>query len=464
MEKETKSVEKTEVSLSNNEKNSVQEKKPNPEQYGSDSLHELPLENGNKETYKPREEPEPLKHEHMLEADKLFETSNEKNTAVAETKNGKQNEECVVEQNSGSVASIQAEEKGSFPGKEEENPYTETIPASGNKEELNKDAEILDTQLNHTKKVMETKKKHIEDKGVEKVGESNIEEPLPFEKHLADTAVNSAINSENSENLIMQVLESASSPESKDDTHSTKGVDKQKNSKKVNNSFWDVRRAVFVDPLDKEAKYWWAAMIVPKNEIDSSMNCGDVGEGECVVRYFEDNKFSAVSYSELKVFNPKNEPFITFENKYGQEFLNDAGIQSALNYINTDTLPQNFMWSEWAKKEKVDKAKKRGSEDELETHSNQSTPPAIKSRGGEKRVQGRNGKGRGAKNAKGGGNREDYSKTIQELEKDMSGLHEEYMRVLRITSQLAKELWIEQRKGLPSGLAITRQGKRRRYI
>ncbi|OMJ28928.1 hypothetical protein AYI69_g1573 [Smittium culicis] len=58
----------------------------------------------------------------------------------------------------------------------------------------------------------------------------------------------------------------------------------------------------------------------------------------------------------------------------------------------------------------------------------------------------------------------DYNKEIQQTELEMAELHREYMRVLKITSQLAKELWLEEGKTLPSGLALTRQGKRRKYM
>ncbi|OMJ21493.1 hypothetical protein AYI70_g3463 [Smittium culicis] len=113
------------------------------------------------------------------------------------------------------------------------------------------------------------------------------------------------------------------------------------------NSTWEHKQIVFVDPLDRNTKYWWAAMIVPKSEIDSSMNCDAVTENECVVRYFEDNKFSIVPYSDLAVFDINKEPYLRFKESAGSELDLDSGIQLALEYLNSGKLPTDFKWAAW---------------------------------------------------------------------------------------------------------------------
>ncbi|OMJ28929.1 hypothetical protein AYI69_g1574 [Smittium culicis] len=116
---------------------------------------------------------------------------------------------------------------------------------------------------------------------------------------------------------------------------------------KPENSTWEHKQIVFVDPLDRNTKYWWAAMIVPKSEIDSSMNCEAVTENECVVRYFEDNKFSIVPYSDLAVFDLDKEPYIKFKESAGSELDLDSGIQLALEYLKSGKLPADFKWAAW---------------------------------------------------------------------------------------------------------------------
>ncbi|OLY78969.1 hypothetical protein AYI68_g6972 [Smittium mucronatum] len=110
--------------------------------------------------------------------------------------------------------------------------------------------------------------------------------------------------------------------------------------KAADNSIWEHKQVVFVDPLEKDAAYWWAAMIVPKNEIDISMNCGDVGADECVVR-------SVVPYSDLAIFDMSSEPFKTFKENGGDEFASDKGIQAAIEYLFKGSLPTDFMWASW---------------------------------------------------------------------------------------------------------------------
>ncbi|CAJ0750180.1 24085_t:CDS:2, partial [Entrophospora sp. SA101] len=105
------------------------------------------------------------------------------------------------------------------------------------------------------------------------------------------------------------------------------------------------------DPLDKNASFWWPAMIVPNDELDESMdfNC-DLDqlllEGNFLVKYFEDMTYSVVECKGLKHFKLDNEPYLTFVKKAG--FLEHIGVFRALKCIQNNGEPfKGFKWDYW---------------------------------------------------------------------------------------------------------------------
>ncbi|KAF9112606.1 hypothetical protein BGX27_003100 [Mortierella sp. AM989] len=107
------------------------------------------------------------------------------------------------------------------------------------------------------------------------------------------------------------------------------------------------RDVVFVDPLDDKESYWWPAMIVPVPEIDSSMDCTVLNPGECLVKYFEDNKYSVVPFTDLQPFVPTTIPFLEFELAAGQKFLKNGGVVNAMAYLETRKVKRKFSWHRW---------------------------------------------------------------------------------------------------------------------
>ncbi|KAG0053095.1 hypothetical protein BGZ83_001687 [Gryganskiella cystojenkinii] len=107
------------------------------------------------------------------------------------------------------------------------------------------------------------------------------------------------------------------------------------------------RDVVFVDPLDDKESYWWPAMIVPVPEIDSTMDCRVLNPGECLVKYFEDNKYSVVPFSDLQPFVPTTIPFLEFELAAGQKFLKNSGVLNALAYLDAGKVKRKFSWNRW---------------------------------------------------------------------------------------------------------------------
>ncbi|KAG0250919.1 hypothetical protein DFQ27_009133 [Actinomortierella ambigua] len=116
------------------------------------------------------------------------------------------------------------------------------------------------------------------------------------------------------------------------------------------------RDVVFVDPLDDKESYWWPAMIVPIPEIDPSMDCTVLNPGECLVKYFEDNKYSVVKFTELQLFIPTTIPFLEFESNAGQKFLKSGGVINALAYLESGKVKRKFSWQYWgtAKDDELD--------------------------------------------------------------------------------------------------------------
>ncbi|KAF9354678.1 hypothetical protein BGX26_007487 [Mortierella sp. AD094] len=107
------------------------------------------------------------------------------------------------------------------------------------------------------------------------------------------------------------------------------------------------RDVVFVDPLDDKESYWWPAMIVPVPEIDSSMDCTVLNPGECLVKYFEDNKYSVVPFTDLQPFVPTTVPFLEFEEAAGQKFLKNGGVVNAMAYLESGKVKRKFSWHRW---------------------------------------------------------------------------------------------------------------------
>ncbi|PIA18832.1 hypothetical protein COEREDRAFT_79391 [Coemansia reversa NRRL 1564] len=109
---------------------------------------------------------------------------------------------------------------------------------------------------------------------------------------------------------------------------------------------WRGRDVVFVDPLDTSAPYWWPAMIVPTDEIDTTMGCTKLETDEYLVKYFEDCKYSTVRGSELRVFSTSQRPFTDFADA-SPAFTKDKAIKSALSFLKTGHVQAKFQWRGW---------------------------------------------------------------------------------------------------------------------
>ncbi|KAJ2491900.1 hypothetical protein IWW37_001872 [Coemansia sp. RSA 2050] len=109
---------------------------------------------------------------------------------------------------------------------------------------------------------------------------------------------------------------------------------------------WRGRDVVFVDPLDASVPYWWPAMIVPTDEVDTTMGCTSLGSEEYLVKYFEDFKYSTVNGSELRIFDTSQPPFTDFAKK-SSTFLRDKAIKGALSFLKTGHVHSRFQWRLW---------------------------------------------------------------------------------------------------------------------
>ncbi|KAJ2822757.1 hypothetical protein IWW50_004080, partial [Coemansia erecta] len=109
---------------------------------------------------------------------------------------------------------------------------------------------------------------------------------------------------------------------------------------------WRGRDVVFVDPLDTSAAYWWPAMIVPTDEIDTTMGCTQLGADEYLVKYFEDCKYSTVRGSELRVFDTNQRPYTDFAAS-NPSFPKDKAIRNALSFLKTGHVHAKFQWRQW---------------------------------------------------------------------------------------------------------------------
>ncbi|KAJ2452260.1 hypothetical protein EV183_003049 [Coemansia sp. RSA 2336] len=109
---------------------------------------------------------------------------------------------------------------------------------------------------------------------------------------------------------------------------------------------WRGRDVVFVDPLDTSAPYWWPAMIVPTDEIDTTMGCLQLEADEYLVKYFEDCKYSTVRGSELRKFDTGQDPFKEFS-ATSTAFSKDKGVRGALSFLKTGHVQPKFQWRLW---------------------------------------------------------------------------------------------------------------------
>ncbi|KAG0254768.1 hypothetical protein BG011_005529 [Mortierella polycephala] len=77
------------------------------------------------------------------------------------------------------------------------------------------------------------------------------------------------------------------------------------------------------------------------------MDCKVLNPGECLVKYFEDNKYSVVQFTDLQQFVPTTIPFLEFELAAGQKFLKNGGVVNALSYLESGKVKRKFSWHRW---------------------------------------------------------------------------------------------------------------------
>jgi len=82
---------------------------------------------------------------------------------------------------------------------------------------------------------------------------------------------------------------------------------------------------------------------VPAHEIDKTMT--RPRDGEVVVRYFEDNTFSAVQAAEVVEFNMNAEPIASL--LQNTAFSQLPSVRRIVNFINSGTAPRGFKWTLW---------------------------------------------------------------------------------------------------------------------
>ncbi|KAG9291066.1 hypothetical protein G9A89_012938 [Geosiphon pyriformis] len=124
-------------------------------------------------------------------------------------------------------------------------------------------------------------------------------------------------------------------------------MDKSEKSSAHSSTSFVGREVVFVDPRDKNEKFWWPAMIVPHGEVDESMGFDELGPNEVIVKYFEDCTYSAVPLKEIKRFDVHHDPFLKYKTKYGKEFLHHIGVRNACNCLANGEPDPEFKWDYW---------------------------------------------------------------------------------------------------------------------
>ncbi|TPX31419.1 hypothetical protein SmJEL517_g05258 [Synchytrium microbalum] len=107
---------------------------------------------------------------------------------------------------------------------------------------------------------------------------------------------------------------------------------------------------VWVNPSDLKYPFWWPALIVPESEEDASMpkRPKGVAPEERLVRYTETSDYGWVSPDDIRIFNPKTEPYLSFSKH--PNFARDKGVMNANKYRETGDYP--FKWKyfgDWKK-------------------------------------------------------------------------------------------------------------------
>ncbi|KAG0298970.1 Histone-lysine N-methyltransferase set9 [Dissophora globulifera] len=108
---------------------------------------------------------------------------------------------------------------------------------------------------------------------------------------------------------------------------------------------------VFVDPQDNgESRFWWIAVTVPHDQMDSTMPAlttqedGTVDPDLIVVRFLEDFTYSVCNISGLQLFHPEQDPYRNYVNVFGREFVKNLGVKRALTFMRGGVLPQELPW------------------------------------------------------------------------------------------------------------------------
>lgn len=228
---------------------------------------------------------------------------------------------------------------------------------------------------------------------------------------------------------------------------------------------------VFVDPLDPTSQYWWPALIVPTDEIDSSMGVTQLGEDEYLVKYFEDSKYSIVKGKELRQFDPNLRPFTDFALRLGPEFLEDPTIKSAMAYFTSGQLfDRDFKWKLWRTGSptlQLPFQLPNANDSDISTLvSHQHASSDDESEGSRQPKRGRGRPKKKRKQVVGDMGQEcmEMDRAVKELEE----LQQQYYFFKSLVSQAAKDLYVEMgNKWPPTSIKTTNTrfgGKRRKMI
>ncbi|TPX44155.1 hypothetical protein SeMB42_g04086 [Synchytrium endobioticum] len=109
---------------------------------------------------------------------------------------------------------------------------------------------------------------------------------------------------------------------------------------------FDRPHLVFVSPGSQRFPFWWPALIVPDCEEDLSMpklpktlgNDGVIHR----VRYTETSHYGFVPQFDMRMFNPKTEPYISFAKH--PAFPKDLGVINALEYLRKGRYPHKWKY------------------------------------------------------------------------------------------------------------------------
>ncbi|KAI8835098.1 hypothetical protein BC829DRAFT_67782 [Chytridium lagenaria] len=96
---------------------------------------------------------------------------------------------------------------------------------------------------------------------------------------------------------------------------------------------------VFVHPGDYSTKRWWPALLIPPDETDDTMP--ELEEDDLyTVTYLEDHTFENVKLSDIRLFDPSHEPFLTFQKE--ENFDEDPAVKRALRFIEDGKIPKKI--------------------------------------------------------------------------------------------------------------------------